>query len=386
MISPRIKSLARFPFSGVVLQLVFFMLVAGALAAPGNLFPKSVVWYQEVENEPVHPDSGKVVRWMAEDGNSFDPNDEFRIDLSLKILEADETARFRQFEKNENFFNGECDYVEVPIPPGGTVEGNPSYRCEDGGDCHLIVIHRPSMRLFEMWKADISSGTAGGGRFEGGCMAVWDLRRTYDWEPGKGKAMGNWGRGIDCTSADAAGFPIAPLLFTPEELADGSIDHALRFVLPNRNIRHSAYTAPATHATSAAKGPEFAPPYGARFRLKPDRDLEAAHPDIRFEKLSKGANVIIRALQQYGMFLADGGAIALTGQSDCHSEIKYCGKASRNDCDQNPARLLHEHDLKFLRITDFDMLDSKDATRIWKGDCRLRYQVDDKGRVVPAVP
>ena len=32
------------------------------------------------------------------------------------------------------------------------------------------------------------------------------------------------GRGLQCTSADAAGFPIAPLLFTADEVAAGHID------------------------------------------------------------------------------------------------------------------------------------------------------------------
>ncbi len=379
----RIQSSQGFTFLGVVFLLIFHWGVDGAMAASRNLFPKTVIWLQNVGKQPVHADSGRVVRWMAENGNSFDPRGEFHIDLSLRVLEADETSRFRSFEKSEYYFDGECDDAAVPLPPGGTVEGNRSYRCEDGGDCHLIVIHRPSYRLFEMWKADISSGTADGGRFEGGCMAVWDFRLTYGWETGKEAPAGNWGRGLDCTSADAAGLPIAPLLFTSQELADGRIDHALRFVLPNRNIRSRVYTAPATHATVAAKGPESAPPYGARFRLKADRDLETAHPEVRFEKLPKGARVIVRALQQYGMFLADGGAIALTGESDYHSAVKYCGNAPPNRCDKNPGRLLHEHDLAFLRITDFEMLDSKAPVRTWQGDCRLRYKTDDKGRVVP---
>jgi len=37
-----------------------------------------------------------------------------------------------------------------------------------------------------------------------------------------------------CSSADAAGFPIAPLLFGADELATGSINHAIRFIFPTR--------------------------------------------------------------------------------------------------------------------------------------------------------
>jgi len=355
-----------------------------SIVEAGNLFPESVIWHQVVSREPVHEDSAKVIEWMARAGNSFDPDDEFRIDLSLRVLEAAGKTLFRDFETSEYFYPGECDRTPIPVPDVGAVEGNPTYRCDDGGDCHLIVIHPSSHRLFEMWKANLTAGTASGGRFEGGCLAVWDLTRTYGWIPGEN--AGTWGRGLECTSADAAGLPITPLLFTPEELARGRIDHALRFVLPNRNIRHKAYTAPATHATSAASGPPTAPPYGARFRLKPDDDLQKAHPDVNLQHLSRGARVIMRALQQYGMFLADGGAIALTGQSDVFSPIQYCGGNGRIPCDENPDRLLHEHDLIFLRITDFDMLPSHSPVHIWQGDCRLDFNMDADGRVSPAAP
>ena len=78
-------------------------------------------------------------------------------------------------------------------------------------------IKTPS-KLYEMWRANIN-----GSDFQGGCLAVWDTTKTYD----------DTLRGDQCTSADAAGFPISPLLFTADEVAAGSIDHAIRFILPN---------------------------------------------------------------------------------------------------------------------------------------------------------
>lgn len=41
------------------------------------------------------------------------------------------------------------------------------------------------------------------------------------------------GRGEQCTSADAAGFPMSTLLFTADEVYAGEINHAIRFILPN---------------------------------------------------------------------------------------------------------------------------------------------------------
>jgi serine/threonine-protein kinase len=349
-------------------------------------FPKSTIWYQDRTGEAPHPDSPEIIDWMSEPGNSFDPDDEFRIDLGLKILQADDSVPFRPFVPTDDFYEDSCDLGAVPVPPGGSVEGglsgNTDYRCQSDGDCHLIVVSRPYNLLFEMWRADISDGTFDGGEFNGGCMAVWDMKREYGWNLDEGLDYDRMGRGNECTSADAAGFPIAPLLFTPEELKAGKIEHALRLILPNRNMRERIYVAPATHSTGATSGPQTAPPYGAQFRLRPDADLTAAHPDVDFAGLPVGARAIIAALQAYGMFVSDGGAIALTGQSDYHSAVKYCDHDQVEYCDEDPNRLLHEHDLKFLRISDFEMLDNGGPEHSWQGDCELIYEYDDDAHEV----
>jgi len=77
-------------------------------------------------------------------------------------------------------------------------------------------------------------------------------------------------------------------------------------------------------------------PYGARLRLKSAFDLSQLPSD--------GARVVARALQKYGMFLADGGNIALTAQSDTYTTAKWDG-------------LLDAHDLVALKVTDFEMVD-----------------------------
>ena len=62
-------------------------------------------------------------------------------------------------------------------------------------------------------------------------------------------------------------------------------------------------------------GGDGAIPYGAHLRLKPDFDMSRiADPD---------AQVVVRALQTYGMFLADGGEIALMGRSDRRTTAKW---------------------------------------------------------------
>jgi serine/threonine-protein kinase len=128
---------------------------------------------------------------------------------------------------------------------------------------------------------------------------IWDLTRAYPDEL----------RGEQCTSADAAGLPIAALLFTADEIAAGEIPHAIRFILPNSRMRAGVYVHPATHA-GAPSGNQNLPPYGVRFRLRADYPVDS---------LDVNARVIARALQKYGMILSDGGNIALTAASDRYS-------------------------------------------------------------------
>ena len=121
----------------------------------------------------------------------------------------------------------------------------------------MLVVAHDERRLYEMWRANLR----GDGMY-GGCQAGWNLDVVYPAE----------GRGDQCSSADAAGFPIAPLLMTADEVAAGQIPHALRFILPNTHIRDGSFHHPASHATNADGGGADAIPYGARLRLRADFD------------------------------------------------------------------------------------------------------------------
>jgi serine/threonine-protein kinase len=219
----------------------------------------------------------------------------FQIDFSMRVLAADRQTPRRPFLPTSDFFTPDCDSTAPPVPTRGALEGESGYACRGDGDCHLLVIDLGGCRLYEMWRADIQ-----GDVFRGGCLAVWDLSRVYPGEQ----------RGEQCTSADASGLPITPLLFTADEVAKAEIRHALRFILPNQHIRRATYVHPATHSTPATSGPPAAPPYGARLRLKPSTDLS---------RITPAARVVARALQEYGMILADGGEVTFTAASDASS-------------------------------------------------------------------
>lgn len=284
-----------------------------------RFFPDDSPWYRDYSKAPVHPNSAAIVGWLEQAG--WGGGDQMRIDFSIEVLQAGPKTPRMAFEATGDFYSPDCDFVPVPVPDGGALEGEEGYACTNDGDCHLIVSDCTERRLYEMWRANIDGGT-----FYGGCLAVWDMDMVYP----------DTGRGDGCTSADAAGFPIAPLLFTADEVAAGEIDHAIRFILPNENIRHYIYTRPATHSTGPTSAPDPAPPYGVHLRLRADYPLESLPSD--------GARVVAQALQQHGMFLADGGQITLTAQSDRNTSAKWAG-------------LLDSYDLAAVRPSDFEVID-----------------------------
>lgn len=145
-------------------------------------------------------------------------------------------------------------------------------------DYPSIVIDRDRWKLYEMNRPQRD-----GAGWKATCGAVFDLGSSQLRPAG-------W------TSADAAGLPIFPGLVRYDEVVEQKeIKHALRFSC--RNIR-AAYVAPARHLTSGKNDPNL-PPLGMRVRLRADYDISGFPPS---------AQVILKALKDHGMFLAEGGS------------------------------------------------------------------------------
>ncbi len=297
--------------------------------ASGQLFPSSAPWNQPVDRAPLATDSTVVTEYLHVTHTGVG---RFQTDFSFVVQQASADTPLRPFAPTEDHYTPDCDVSPVPILPGGRLEGETGYECKGKGDCHLLIHVPEKCQLFEMWRANVTDNV-----FSGGCLVVWDTRMQY----------GSTGRGANCTSADASGLPITPLLFTPDDIAKGRINHAIRLVMPNSLIRRHVYVAPATHSTFPTSGPESAPPYGARFRLRGDFDTA---------NLSSGAKVVAEALKRYGMILVDGGELSFTTTSDQESPLKWSavGYSAKS--------------LSSLRWLDFELLDA--GPRItWNADC-----------------
>jgi serine/threonine-protein kinase len=200
----------------------------------------------------------------------------------------------------------------------------------DGGDDHNLVFDNKTGYLYELYQANLQGGT-----LSASGVFIWDPSINYPVNL----------RGDVCTSADASGALMAPLLATPDEVAAGTITHALRLILPNSRIQNEQYVRPATHGTGGAAWATMnGIPYGARFRLHSDFTLPGASP---------AGEVFITALKTYGMFLSDGGDIALSVANDDTFNNKWATLLPNGS-----------HELYGIDVTDFDIVAPTSGTYI----------------------
>jgi hypothetical protein len=321
----------------------------------GAFFEDDAFFYEDITNAEPRTDSDAITQWMVDyttndagpDGDGTGPHgfgtgtSQLRIDFSIVVNTATAaTTKFPFDLEPDYYYDPDCDHAPMPLPSGGAGEqtymvdpdfSSPlsGYECAgfgDGDDCHLIVFAPLENRLYEIYHATREPN----GDFIGGCQAIFATDQ----------AVTDDGRGQHCSSADAGGFPIAPMLFTADEVAAGEIAHAIRFILPNPMIVNRNYVPPATHATNSG-GPAQSVPYGSRLRLRADFPLET---------LGTGAQVIARALQRYGMVLADGGQIALTAESDLFSAHTWDEVG------------VDAYSLSTINATDFEIIDAGAST------------------------
>jgi hypothetical protein len=242
--------------------------------APGcQIFPPNNPWNQRVNRLPVAQNSARLIASIGvsdpvhpDFGTVYDgaPNG-----IPFTIV-SNQTRRVRvRFQ-----YADESDRGPYPIPPNAPIEGGP----RSSGDRHVILIDRSTCTDYELYAAYPHRG---GLSWTAGSGAIFNLRSNHLRPAG-------W------TSADAAGLPIFPGLARYDEVARGSIDHALRFTAPCTAPR---YVYPARHEASTCSG--FYPPMGLRVRLK---------ANVNISHLPRQARIVAQALKIYGMILADNGS------------------------------------------------------------------------------
>lgn len=245
-------------------------------------FPDANPWNQDISSAPVDANSNTIVGFI---GNTVGLHADFGsgtlsgASIGIPYIVVDSST---QAEVNVNIgtFSDESDVVPMPIPATAPIEGAPN-----PGDNHVLVLDKNTCWLYELYQGKITAG-----QWSATGSAVWDLQaynnRPYTW-----------------TSADAAGLSIFAGLVRFDEVASGSINHAIRFTVPGTK---SAFVSPATHWAGTDSSSPI--PMGTRLRLKSTFNVST---------FSASNQVILNAMKKYGLILADNGsAIFISGAPD----------------------------------------------------------------------
>ena len=239
-----------------------------------SIFPADNIWNANVRRLPLDPRSEEYVLSIGPD---LPLHADFGVTGGIPYTVVD----------------GDQPPAHVSITDGAAESDPGPYRIPDnaavepGSDSHVLVLDDRQCLLYELFAASHT----GPGEWQASSGAIFNLRlnrlRPEGW-----------------TSSDAAGLPILPGLVRYDEVKSGAIRHALRFTA---RLTRRAFVWPGTHFASHSTDPNL-PPMAQRFRLRGSFDMSGFSPDTR---------VILTALQEYGMFLADnGGPWYLTGAPD----------------------------------------------------------------------
>lgn len=240
-----------------------------------RMFPADNPWNRDISSEPVDPASDVLIATCGANaqlhpdfGTTWDGGP---IGIPFVVVRGSQPRVPVTFD-----YDDESDPGPYPIPPDAPIEGGAS----SNGDRHVLVVDADNWKLYELFDAHPVNG---GARWTAGSGAIFDL-------------SSNALRPAGWTSADAAGLPILPGLVRYDEVIEQKeIRHALRFTCPTTR---RAYVSPARHYASS-RTDAAQPPMGMRVRLKASVDISG---------FPASAQVILRAMKTYGMFLADNGS------------------------------------------------------------------------------
>jgi len=230
-----------------------------------QIFPANNIWNSDISKLPVHSQSAQ---WLASMGSSTtNLHPDFGgppYGFPYNIVDNSHPKVSVTFQ-----YPSESDPGPYPLGLDTLIE--------NGSDRHALIINRDTCTLYELYALSGSGST-----WTAGSGAIFPLGS-------------NALRPLGWTSADAAGLPIFPGLVRWDEVQAGVIRHAIRFTAQQSD---RSFLWPARHQAGAAANPSL-PPMGARFRLRASYDISHFSPQ---------AQVILLAMQRYGLILADNGS------------------------------------------------------------------------------
>jgi len=242
-------------------------------------FPVSNAWNTNIASAAVDPNSATIISALT--GSNLHPDFSTPADgnygIPYVVVDSNSTSGVNV---DMNGYPDQSDITPYPIPATAPIEGYPA-NCTTNGDDHVLVLDKTKCWLYETWSTELCNGS-----WSASNGAVWDLttseRRPNGW-----------------TSADAAGLPVFPGLVRYDEVAAGAINHAIRVTVGNTKSDSNGgyFVAPATHA--AGNSASTSNIIGMRLRLKASFNISS---------YSAANQVILKAMQQYGLIVADNGS------------------------------------------------------------------------------
>ena len=282
----------------------------GALPQPLPLFPADNWWNLDISSWPVDSNSASFISFIN-NGDTRRLHPDFGgnagsgyaiygmpyavvtsvTNADLKAVQFDYANESDGVDHSTNtsfpFYPIPSEAITQPYWIEGGDPGNVDLRSSE--DRHLLIVDKDRNYLYELYNVFYNTTQ---GKWFAGSGAFFDMnansRRPDGW-----------------TSADAAGLAILPGLVRYDEVYDpnAEIRHALRVTVRATN----GYVYPASHRAGSTAG---ALPMGARLRLKASVDITQRTSDPNVQK-------IFRAMQKYGLIVADNGSdMYITGTSD----------------------------------------------------------------------
>jgi hypothetical protein len=241
-------------------------------------FPSNNVWNTSIAGLPVNPHSATWLTSMSAGTTKLHP-DYGPSGLPTKPYGIPWTivGRTTPFTSIHFLYAAESNKGPYPLTASTPIEG--------GSDRHALMVDpwltgtSTRCTLFETFDTYYHAN----GRSTAGSGAIWTL-------------ASNALRPAGWTSADAAGLPILPGLVNYDEVAAGSLNHAIRFTA---SCTQRTYLWPARH--QAGTSDTRCPPMGARFRLRATYALPAS-------ACAAFCQTVLRTMKTYGLILADNGS------------------------------------------------------------------------------
>ncbi len=257
-------------------------------------FPATNLWNVNIANAPVDPNNSAIQAMSGYAGENTHVNfGSSTGDGGIPFMIVDSSTT-PMVPINVIDYAGNSDIVSAPYPNNVPIEGNAA-DCSGWpdtyqSDSHALVLDRHTCWLYETFQTNR-------------CNGKYDVAQETIWDMANGE-MRPWG----WTSTDAAGLSVFAGLLRYDEAASGHINHAIRFTMQQtKNDANNGYfVEPATHAAGTTYGAPAVE--GMRVRLKSSFDISG---------YSAINQAILKAMQQYGMIVADnGGYFYIQGATD----------------------------------------------------------------------